>query len=59
MVLVEIALLTSLAVIVREFAFFIAFFGYAVTGPLTWLKRRLVRKPAPVPGAPPRDGNAP
>lgn len=61
-VLVEIALVAALAVIVREFAFFLAFFGYAVTGPLTWLKRRLVRKPAgaaPAAGAAPRDGSAP
>lgn len=62
-VLVEIALVAALAVIVREFAFFLAFFGYAVTGPLAWLKRKILRKPAAAPaapGAPPssRDGNA-
>jgi CDP-diacylglycerol--serine O-phosphatidyltransferase len=45
--LIEIALLAVLAVIFREFAFFIAFFLYAVTGPLLWVKRRVFRKPAP------------
>lgn len=47
--LIEIALVTVLAVIFREFAFFIAFFGYAATGPLLWMKRKLFRKPAPAP----------
>ena len=45
--LIEIALVAVLAVIFREFAFFLAFFLYAATGPLLWMKRRLLpRKPA-------------
>jgi CDP-diacylglycerol--serine O-phosphatidyltransferase len=53
--LIEIALVAVLVVIFREFAFFIAFFLYAATGPLLWLKRRLFRKPA----LPPAPGGAP
>ncbi|HEX7901612.1 MAG TPA: CDP-diacylglycerol--serine O-phosphatidyltransferase [Planctomycetota bacterium] len=53
--LIEIALVAVLAVIFREFAFFLAFFLYAATGPLLWLKRRLFRKPA----APLAPGNLP
>jgi phosphatidylserine synthase len=53
--LIEIALVAVLAVIFREFAFFIAFFLYAATGPLLWLKRRVFRKP----GLPPAPGGAP
>src|SRR6185295_1573709 len=49
--LVEIALAVTLFIVFREFAFFIAFFGYAVTGPLFWLKKRVFRKPA-LPGQP-------
>ena len=44
--LVEITLVVALFIVFREFAFFIAFFGYAVTGPLFWLKKRVSRKPA-------------
>jgi CDP-diacylglycerol--serine O-phosphatidyltransferase len=44
--LVEIALLVALSVILQDFAFFLAFFIYAVTGPLSWLRRRMSRKPA-------------
>jgi CDP-diacylglycerol--serine O-phosphatidyltransferase len=44
--LVELALVIALFFLFREFAFFIAFFGYAVTGPLFWLKKRVFRKPA-------------
>lgn len=51
--LVEIAFVAALAVIVREFAFFVAFFGYALSGPLLWLKRRLSRRPGTQPA--PRD----
>jgi CDP-diacylglycerol---serine O-phosphatidyltransferase len=50
--LVEITLVVALGYVFREGAFFIAFFGYAVTGPLFWLKKRIFRKPAaagPVP----------
>ena len=43
--LVEITLAITLFFLFREFAFFIAFFGYAVTGPLFWLKKRIFRKP--------------
>ncbi len=49
--LLEVALVVALGVIFREFAFFIAFFGYAVAGPVTWAKRRLSRKPAGAPAA--------
>jgi CDP-diacylglycerol--serine O-phosphatidyltransferase len=52
--LVEIAFVAALAVIVREFAFFVAFFGYALSGPVLWLRRRLIRRaPASVPAAAP------
>jgi len=44
--LIELALVIALFFLFREFAFFIAFFGYAVTGPLFWIKKRLFRKPA-------------
>ncbi len=44
--LIELALVISLFFLFREFAFFIAFFGYAVTGPLFWVKKRVFRKPA-------------
>jgi len=50
--LIEIALVIALLFLFREFAFFIAFFGYAVTGPLFWVKKRIFRKPV-IPGAPP------
>jgi len=43
--LIEIALVIALLFLFREFAFFIAFFGYAVTGPLFWLKKRVFRRP--------------
>jgi CDP-diacylglycerol--serine O-phosphatidyltransferase len=44
--LVEITLAVTLFFLFREFAFFIAFFGYAATGPLFWVKKRIFRKPA-------------
>lgn len=47
--LVEFALIIALFTVFREFAFFIAFFGYAVTGPLFWIKKHLFRRPATVP----------
>lgn len=47
--LVELSLAITLFFLFKEFAFFIAFFGYAVTGPLFWVKKRLFRKPA-IPG---------
>jgi len=43
--LIELALVIALFFLFREFAFFIAFFGYAVTGPLFWIKKRIFRKP--------------
>jgi len=43
--LVEIALVVALFSVFREFAFFIAFFGYALTGPLLWVKKHLFRRP--------------
>jgi CDP-diacylglycerol--serine O-phosphatidyltransferase len=53
--LVEIALVVSLFYLFREFAFFIAFFGYAVTGPLFWVKKHLFRRPLPAPAALPEE----
>ena len=50
--LVELALVVALFSIFREFAFFIAFFGYALTGPLLWLKKNLFRRPAVAPSLP-------
>jgi CDP-diacylglycerol---serine O-phosphatidyltransferase len=56
--LIEIALVAVLAMIFRELAVFLAFFLYAVTGPLLWLKRRLSRKPAvPAAGGAPGGGS--
>ena len=57
--LIEIALVIALFFLFREFAFFIAFFGYAITGPLFWLKKRVFRKPAATvaPGSEDRHGN--
>lgn len=42
--LIEVALTITLIVILREFAFFIAFFLYALTGPILWIRRRLPRR---------------
>jgi len=50
--LIELALVIALFSIFREFAFFIAFFGYALTGPLIWLKKSLFRKPGLAPAHP-------
>lgn len=44
--LVELTLLVALAWLVREVALFVAFFGYAVTGPALWVKKRLSRRAA-------------
>jgi CDP-diacylglycerol--serine O-phosphatidyltransferase len=52
--LVEIALVIALFYVFREFAFFIAFFGYAVTGPLFWMKKHLFLR-RPVPATAPED----
>jgi CDP-diacylglycerol--serine O-phosphatidyltransferase len=43
--LIEIVLVVALFFLFKEFAFFVAFFGYAVTGPLFWVKKRVFRKP--------------
>ncbi len=55
--LVELALVLALAYLFREWVFFLAFFGYAVTGPAMWLKGRFFRKPVhpPVSVRPERD----
>ncbi len=50
--LVEIVIAVALFSIFREFFFFIAFFGYALSGPLLWLRKHLIRKPAPAAAAP-------
>ena len=50
--LLEIGLILALFYFSREFAFFIAFFGYAVTGPLFWIKKHLFRRPVAVPAVP-------
>ncbi len=50
--LVEIVIAVALLSIFREFFFFIAFFGYALSGPLLWLRKQLIRKPAPAAAAP-------
>lgn len=51
--LVELALVAVLIYLFLELAIFLAFFGYAVAGPLLWLKNRLFRKaPSPVPDTP-------
>jgi CDP-diacylglycerol--serine O-phosphatidyltransferase len=55
--LVELALLAALGVIFREFVLFLAFFGYAASGPVLWMRKRLARRPA-APGvlaSPPRE----
>lgn len=53
--LIELALVIALFFLFREFAFFIAFFGYAVTGPLFWLKKRIFRKPLTAGGPAPEE----
>lgn len=53
--LVEIMLAAVLAFLFHEFALFLAFFGYAVTGPVLAMKNRLFRKAAPAPPPPPRN----
>jgi CDP-diacylglycerol--serine O-phosphatidyltransferase len=45
--LIEISLVAALLYQFQEFAFFIAFFGYALSGPALWVKRRLVRPKSP------------
>lgn len=45
--LVELGLVGVLLFIFKEFAFFLAFFAYAVAGPMGWVKTRVIRKPAP------------
>jgi CDP-diacylglycerol--serine O-phosphatidyltransferase len=50
---VELAVVVLLAVIFHEFVLFLAFFGYAVIGPVLWMRARILRKPAPAPGGAP------
>ena len=56
--LIEITLAVTLAVMFKEAAIFLAFFGYGLSGPLFWVKRRLSRKPGASP-APEKDKNVP
>lgn len=50
---VEIAVIVLLAVIFHQFALFLGFMGYALMGPILWVRSRLLRKGAPgVRGAP-------
>ncbi len=44
--LVELALAVALSYLFRELVFFLAFLGYAATGPLAWLRTRLSRRTA-------------
>jgi CDP-diacylglycerol--serine O-phosphatidyltransferase len=44
--LVEIVVAVTLLSIFREFFFFLAFAGYALSGPLLWLRKHLFRRPA-------------
>ena len=53
--LVEIVIAAILFNVFREFAFFIAFFGYALSGPLLWMKKQLFRRPAVPAAAPPQE----
>lgn len=54
--LIEIALVAALVYQFQEFAFFIAFFGYAVSGPALGVKRRILR-PKSLPEAAPPERN--
>lgn len=47
--LIELAITVLLAVIFHEFALFLGFFLYAVSGPVLWLRRRVSKKPVPAP----------
>jgi CDP-diacylglycerol--serine O-phosphatidyltransferase len=53
--LIEVVLVAALLYQFREFAFFIAFLGYALTGPALWVKRKLVHPKAAPPPALPAD----
>lgn len=53
--LVELVLVFVLVALLHEFALFLAFFGYAMIGPVTWVRRRVLRKPATEPAAPTPD----
>lgn len=52
--LVEITVGIALIYVLREFAFILAFFAYAASGPLLWLKKRIFRKPQLL-GSPPEE----
>jgi CDP-diacylglycerol--serine O-phosphatidyltransferase len=49
--LIEVALVIALFFLFKEFSFFIAFFLYAASGPLFWLKKRMFRRAVTVPPA--------
>lgn len=57
-VFVELSLFVLLAALFHEFAIFLAFVGYALSGPFLWARSRLLRRegldqaPAPEPGEP-------
>jgi CDP-diacylglycerol---serine O-phosphatidyltransferase len=44
--LIELVLVFVLVALLHEFALFLAFFGYAMIGPVNWIRRRLIRRPA-------------
>lgn len=46
--LVEVSLVILLLVLFHEFAIFAGFLGYALFGPIQWLRTRAVRKPSPL-----------
>ena len=50
--LVEIVVGVVLIFAFRQYALFVLFVGYAMAGPVVWLGRRLMRKPAPAPQTP-------
>lgn len=45
--LIEFMLLAVVLALLHEFAFFLAFMGYAMVGPTLWIKNRLLRKRNP------------
>lgn len=52
--LVELVLVFVLVALLHEFALFLAFFAYAMVGPVNWVRRRIV-KPAAAPATPAPD----
>jgi CDP-diacylglycerol--serine O-phosphatidyltransferase len=53
--LVELVLVFVLVALLHEFTLFLAFFTYALVGPVGWIRRRILRKPAPVASPAPGD----